>query len=123
MKYTETEKQKIHENIEKIIAFLENITPHTLGNFSIKFNPTERYSLDISTYGSTTTFTVWKGCNYDLPFCKPTKHEERTIFDDYEGTLDFAVDVLRHWDYIKTTFQEEIARQNETRKLLEDFKI
>jgi hypothetical protein len=123
MKYTETEVQKIHENINKIIAYLENITPATLGHFDIKFNPTERHSLSISTYGSEPTFTGWKGCNYDLPFCQPTKPTERTIFDNYEGTLDFCVDVLRHWEYIKTTLQNEIERQNEIRKLLEDFTI
>ena len=123
MTYTASEKQQIHANIEKATAFLLEIAKKLGEHFDFTFDKQKRYSLVISFYGGAPTITGWKGCNYSISFKRSENAIERTIFDDCDVILDFCVAILCEWENIKNAIQEEIARQNEIRELIENFEI
>lgn len=123
MIYTENDITTIHENIEKVRTFLLEIAPKVGNHFDVIFDKGDRYSLTLYYYGGNPSITGWIGCNYCIDFEKPTKHNQRTIFDKYEIILDFCVAVLREWQNIKSQIFAEIDRQAAIREIITTFEI
>lgn len=123
MTYTNEEVKKMHAHIEKIIEYLTENAVKLGKHFDINFDPANRYKIAMYNYGGEPTFSGWKGNNYEIPFRKPITDSDKTIFDSYEGIQDFCFSVIKNWQTIKMIIHTELARQEEVRQTINNFKI
>ena len=127
MKYTENEKRMILDHLEKIKAYLLELAPRLGDRYEVKFysekSSTPHY-VTLCNYGSTPSISGWIGRNLDVSWDRPKSPMDRTIYDlDRDSTKEYCTAILKNWQYIKASINEEIERQEATREMIANFEI
>lgn len=123
MVYNTEQKEKIRENIQKIVDYIEvNILPHITYSYETgAFGP-------IETWGR---FDENTGCRYHIALNGPYKEKIRfyhagfpyNVNELVESGIDNAVVFLEYWQDAKSYMNTEIKNNAEKIKIIETFEI
>jgi hypothetical protein len=123
MNYTTEQITQIHNNIQKIVGYIEeNILPHISHSYETPdFGPTE-------TWGR---FNEHRGQRYHIELNGPYKYRIRfyhgSIFYDpkdiAERDPEIAVNFLKYWRDAKMYLNTEVANSKNTVELINNFEI
>lgn len=124
MMYTNEERQKIHENLDKIKAYLDELRPKLREEVTVDFGP-------ITTYANYTRekayhITISKdgiscregGLGYDF-----SKAEKSSWNTTAYTRMDFAVALIQNWFTVKNTVNTAIQTQNMMLEAINNFEI
>lgn len=124
MQYTQEEKAKIHENLDKIKNYLDDLRPQLRDGVTVDFGPMRTYA-DFSREQAF-HITVRKdeiscrtgGLWFD--FSKPEKSAYRaTAYTEY----DFAVSLIQNWFTVKSVVNNAIKEQEKMFSDINNFEI
>lgn len=125
MMYTREEKAKIHENLDKIKAYLEEMCPQLRDKVTVDFGPVKTYAnfdrekayhITVSkdgVYGRTGGL----GIDFDK-----TDKGSSTRATAYEQ-LDYAVSLIQNWSIVKSTVNNAIKNQKQMLADIDNFEI
>lgn len=123
MMYTQEQKQKICENVDKIKAYIQTLQPQLREWITIDFGEEKDYG-----------WTREKECHltvYEDEICGRIGGL-KIVFDWDEGSslsasvyrwFDYTIQLIENWQYIKKTLLEEIAKQQAIIDTINDFEI
>lgn len=122
MNYTESQKQQIKANLNKIVEYIEeNILPHITYSYETGvFGPIESWG----------AFNEMGGCRYKIALNGPYKDKIRFYYGDVPHNaselmenVNYAVNFLKCWQDAKSYMNTEVKNNIETIKLIENFEI
>ena len=124
MQYTQEERAKIHENLDKIKNYLDDLRPQLRDDVTIDFGPIKTYA-DFSrepafhiTVGKDRISCRIGGLCFD--FRKPEKSEYgATAYTEY----DYAVSLIQNWFTVKSTVNNAIKEQERMFSDINNFEI
>ena len=123
MTYTTEQKEQIHTNIQKIVAYIESdILPHIT------------YSYETGNFGPMETWGRWdenRGRRYNIALNGPYSDKIRFCYgishwnaeEIAEEAPEQAVNFLKYWHDAKCYMNTEIKNAIETQKLINTFEI
>lgn len=123
MTYTTKQKEQIHTNIQKIVAYIEN---NILSHIS--------YSYETGSFGPTETWGRWdenRGQRYYIALNGPYSDKIRFYHginfwnaeEIAEKAPEHAVNFLKYWQDAKSYMNNEIVNNADTVKLINTFEI
>ena len=124
MKYTQEERAKIHENLDKIKDYLDGLRPQLRDSVTVDFGPMKTYA-DFSREQAF-HITVRKdeiscrtgGLCFD--FSKPEKSAYKaTAYSE----LEYAVSLIQNWFTVKSTVNNAIKEQERMLSDINNFEI
>ena len=125
MLYTQEEKNKIHENLDKIKEYIEALQPKIRGRITIDFGPMKTYA----NWDREKAFHLYieknnicgrtggLGLDYAREYVGSSTRS--TIYSQY----DYAVDLIQNWHNIKSQIIAEIENQNSMISAINDFEV
>lgn len=124
MQYTQEERAKIHENLDKIKNYLDDLRPQLRDGVTVDFGPIKTYA-DFSREQAF-HITVRKdgiGCRTGglcFDFRKPEKSEYgATAYTEY----DYAVSLIQNWFTVKSVVNNAIKEQERMFADINNFEI
>lgn len=125
MVYTQAEKEKIYDNLDKIKAYLETLQPQIRDRITVDFGAMKTYanwerekeyhlSIDKTSICGRTG-----GLGLDYTKERESSSTRATMYDQ----LDYAVSLIQNWRDIKYHILTEIEYQNRTIKVINNFEI
>ena len=124
MQYTQEERQKIHENLDKIKNYFDNLRPQLRERVTVDFGPMKTYA----NFEREKAFhiTVDKdgiGCRsggLGFDFSKA----ERSVYNATAYTqLDYAVSLIQNWFTVKSCINNAIKEQDRMLADIENFEV
>lgn len=124
MQYTQEERKKIRENLDKIKVYLDNLRPQLRERVTVDFGPMKTYV----NFNREQAFhiTVDKdgiscrsgGLGFDF------SNEEKSAYNATAYTqLDYAVSLIQNWFTIKSCVNNAIKEQDRMLADIENFEI
>ena len=124
MQYTPEEKAKIHENLDKIKSYLDDLRPQLRDDVTVDFGPMKTYA-DFSREPAF-HITVNKdkiGCRSGGLWFDFNRADE----NEYETTaytqFDYAVSLIQNWFTVKSTVNNAIKEQERMFADINNFEI
>ena len=118
MKYTNEERAKIYENLDKIKAYLDELRPNVRESITVDFGPIKTYANfeREQAYHITVDKNEIRGRSGGLVFDFSNANKGTYETSAYTR-LDYAVALIQNWGYVKSTVNTEIQNQ---KKMLDD---
>ena len=124
MQYTQEERAKIHENLDKIKSYLDDLRPQLRDDVTVDFGPIKTYA----NFEREKAFhiTVSKdriGCRsggLGFDFNRP---EQSTYSATAYTQFDFAVSLIQNWFTVKSTVNNAIKEQERMFADINNFEI
>lgn len=125
MLYTQEEKNKIHENLDKIKEYLETLQPKIRDRITVDFGAIKTYA-----YGDREReFHIFvekdnifgRTGGLCLEYTKEPIRSSTTA--SVYNWLEYAVALIQNWQFIKREILSKIAEQNETISAISNFEI
>lgn len=124
MLYSKEEKQKIYDAIDQIKAYITTLQPQIRNKITIDFGPIEIYA----NYEREPAYHLYvypddisgRSGGLRISF---TKEENSSTSSTVYVWLDYTVALIKNWPHIKKTLLDEIAKQNATIAVINNFKI
>ena len=122
--YSKEEREKIHSNLDKIKAYLDDIRPNLRERVTVDFGPVKTYA--DWTREQAYHITVSKdgiscragGLGFDF---------SKAEFNCYNATaysqMDYAVALIQNWHTVKSTVNTAIQNQKNTLNCIHNFEI
>lgn len=124
MKYTQEEREKIHENLDKIKSYLDDLRPQLRDDVTVDFGPMKTYAnFDREQAYHITVSKDKIGCRSGglwFDFSRPEKSEyEATAYTQF----DYAVSLIQNWFTVKSTVNNAIKEQERMFADISNFEI
>ena len=125
MMYTQEEKNKIHENLDKINAYLETLQPKIRDRITVDFGEMKTYmygdrerefhiSIDNRSISGRSG-----GLGMDYTRESASSSTRASIYSH----LDYAVALIQHWQHIKMEINTRIVQQNTAIAAINNFEV
>lgn len=125
MMYTQEEKNKIYDNLDKIKAYLETLQPKIRDKITIDFGEMKTYanfdrerefhlSVDKDTISGRSG-----GLGMEYTRERISSSTRASIYDHF----DYAVALIQNWQSIKMEINTKIAQQNEALAAINNFEV
>lgn len=125
MKYTQTEKEKIHANLDAIKSYIQReIQPHITDKITVDFGNMKTYmngdrENEFHLYVCPKEITCRiGGLCFDFE-----KSEAISYSATAYNQLEYAVELIKDWQGIKSILNTAIQRENDTRNAINNFYI
>lgn len=125
MLYTQEEKNKIYDSLDKIKAYIETLQPQIRDRITVDFGEVERYA-DFSRekkfhlYVSKTSISGRSGgLGLDYTREEVSSSTRSTVY----RWLDYATALIQNWQFIKREILNQITEQNATISAINNFEI
>ena len=125
MMYTQEEKNKIYDNLDKIKEYLETLQPKIRDRITIDFGEMKTYA----NYERERKFHLYVdkreiygrsgGLGMDYTRKSVRSSTRASIYDH----LDYAVELIQNWQSIKMEINTKIAQQNIAIAAINNFEI
>ena len=124
MQYTPEEKAKIHDNLDKIKSYLDDLRPQLRDDVTVDFGPMKTYANFEREQAHHITVSKDKiGCRTGglwFDFKRPEKSSyEATAYTQYE----YAVSLIQNWFTVKSTVNNAIKEQERMFADINNFEI
>ena len=125
MLYTSEERAKIHENLDKIKAYLEAASPQLRKSVTVDFGPVQTYAnyerekayhITISNneiYGRSGGLGISFDKGGEMSSCSSTAYKR----------LDYAVALIQNWSTVKASVNNAIKEQQQMLADINNFEI
>lgn len=125
MLYTQEEKEKIYENLDRIKECLEMLQPRVRDKITVDFGEMKTYAnydrereYHLYLYKDAIRGRVG-GLGLDYTRERVSSSTRSTVYQH----LDYAVALITNWQYIKRTILNKIEEQNETIAAINSFEV
>lgn len=125
MLYTQEEKEKIYENLDRIKECLEMLQPRVRDKITVDFGEMKTYAnydrereYHLYLYKDAIRSRVG-GLGLDYTRERVSSSTRSTVYQH----LDYAVALITNWQYIKRTILSKIEEQNETIAAINSFEV
>lgn len=124
MQYTQEEKAKIHENLDKIKSYLDDLRPQLRDDVTVDFGPMKTYAnFDREKAFHITVSKDKIGCRSGglwFGFRRPAPDEfGATAYTQF----DYAVSLIQNWFIVKSTVNNAIKEQERMFADINNFEI
>ena len=125
MMYTQEEKNKIYDNLDKIKEYLKTLQPKIRDRITIDFGEMKTYAnfeRERAFHLSVDKDTICGrsgGLGMDYTRERIISSTRASIYDH----LDYAVELIQNWQFIKMEINTKIAQQNITIAAINNFEI
>ena len=124
MQYTPEEKAKIHENLDKIKSYLDDLRPQLRDDVTVDFGPMKTYADFSREQAHHITVSKDKiSCRtggLGFGFRRPAPDEySATAYTEYE----YAVSLIQNWFTVKSTVNNAIKEQERMFADINNFEI
>lgn len=120
MIYSDTERAKIHENLDQIKGYLYNLMPILRDKITISFGQSIRYA----------DYSIEPAYHISISDKGITCRAVGLVFDFYDEKeasaykrLDYAVALMQNWNTIKMKINEEMQAQQRMINAINNFKL
>lgn len=125
MMYTQEEKNKIHDNLDKIKEYLETLQPKIRDRITIDFGEMKTYAnfeRERAFHLSVDKDTICGrsgGLGMEYTRERISSSTRASIYDHF----DYAVALIQNWQSIKMEINTQIAQQNTTIAAINSFEV
>ena len=125
MLYTQEEKAKIYENLDRIKECLEMLQPRVRERITVDFGEMKTYASwdrerEYHLYLSKDTISGRSGgLGLDYTRERVSSSTRSTVYQHF----DYAVALIKNWQYIKRTILSKLEEQNETLAAINNFEV
>ncbi len=124
MQYTQEERQKIHENLNKIKDYLDSLRPQLRERVTVDFGPMKTYA----NFEREQAFHITVGkdelsCRTGGLWFDFNRPEKNTFGATVYTELDYAVSLIQNWFTVKSTVNNAIKEQDRMLADIENFEI
>ena len=124
MQYTQEEKQKIHENLDKIKVYLDDLRPQLREQVTVDFGPMKTYAnfereqAFHITVGKDELSCRSGGLGFDF------SKADKSVYSATAYTqLDYAVSLIQNWFTVKSCVNNAIKEQDRMLADIENFEV
>lgn len=125
MLYTQEEKAKIYENLDRIKECLEMLQPRVRERITVDFGEMKTYASwdrerEYHLYLSKDAISGRSGgLGLDYTRERVSSSTRSTVYQHF----DYAVALIKNWQYIKRTILSKLEEQNETLAAINNFEV
>lgn len=125
MMYTQEEKNKIHDNLDKIKEYLETLQPQIRERITIDFGEFKTYvngDREKEFHLSVDKENI-SGRSGGLYMEYAREHTSSSTSASIYSRLDYAVALIQNWHHVKMEINTRIAQQNTTIAAINNFEV
>lgn len=124
MIYTQDQKKKIWENVDKIKAFIQTLQPQVLDRIAIDFGEMQTYRMferehECHLYVYRDSISGRIG---GLPIAFE-REESKSVSSNVYDYIDYTVKLIQNWSFIKGQLQAEIEKQHAAISAINNFEV
>ena len=124
MQYTQEEKQKIYENLDKIKNYLDDLRPQLRDDVTVDFGPMKTYAnFDREQAFHITVSKDKIGCRTGGLWFDFNKSDKNAYDTTAYTQLDYAVSLIQNWFTVKSTVNNAIKEQERMLTDINNFEI
>lgn len=125
MMYTNEERAKIHENLDKIKEYLDEVRPNLRESVTVDFGPMKTYANfeREKAYHITVDKNEIYGRSGGLTLEYDKNAESTSLSSTVYQRLDYAVALIQNWPTVKATVNTAIQNQKQMLSDINNFEI
>lgn len=119
MKLTDIENNKLKENIQLILEYIENVTKKTREDISISFENNEKKEIEFFISDTIVYMKTNRATTYLFNKDKTSKNNNVSILDNTETMIELVI----NWKKIKEFIESQLKRQDKYIQLIMQFEL